>query len=83
MLLPLLALMLQGCSISKEYGLCHARTSQNPSLTGTFKESKRSPNIGRAEALRRSMIAMIEGKNKKLAHPEYWSPFILVGEGAR
>jgi len=52
-------------------------------ITGAFEASNRSPDIGRAEALRESMIAMIEGKDKRLAHPEYWSPFILVGEGGR
>ncbi|GBF28069.1 cell division protein FtsN [bacterium MnTg02] len=51
-------------------------------ITGAFEALKQSPDIGRSEALRRSMIAMIEGKDKQLAHPEYWSPFILVGEGA-
>jgi CHAT domain-containing protein/tetratricopeptide (TPR) repeat protein len=44
-------------------------------------ELKSDPKIGRAEALRRSMLSMIDtGKNYE-AHPTYWAPFVLVGEG--
>jgi CHAT domain-containing protein/tetratricopeptide (TPR) repeat protein len=39
--------------------------------------------VGRAEAVRRSMLAMIESGNQKEAHPAYWAPFIVVGEGSR
>ena len=45
-------------------------------------ELKANPNIGRAEALRRSMVAMIDGGTDAEAHPSAWAPFILVGEGA-
>jgi len=39
--------------------------------------------VGRAEALRRSMLAVINKKNDKFAsHPSYWAPFVVVGEGA-
>jgi CHAT domain-containing protein len=38
-------------------------------------------SVGRAEAMRRSMLAMIESGNQKEAHPAYWAPFIVVGEG--
>ena len=37
------------------------------------------PSIGRAEALRRSMLALVEGGQ---AHPAHWAPFVVVGEGA-
>ena len=38
--------------------------------------------LGRAEALRRSMIAMMENEAKpQYAHPKYWAPFVVVGEG--
>lgn len=40
-------------------------------------------NIGRAEALRRAMLALINSGNPVEAHPAYWAPFILVGEGGR
>ena len=39
-------------------------------------------SIGRAEAMRRSMLAMIESGDPKEAHPAYWAPFIVVGEGS-
>jgi CHAT domain-containing protein len=39
-------------------------------------------NIGRAEAMRQSMLAMIDKGDVYEAHPAYWAPFIVVGEGA-
>jgi CHAT domain-containing protein len=36
--------------------------------------------LGRAEALRRAMLALM-GELRE-AHPAYWAPFIVVGEGA-
>jgi CHAT domain-containing protein/tetratricopeptide (TPR) repeat protein len=38
--------------------------------------------LGRSEALRRSMLTMIQQGELHQAHPVYWSPFIVVGEGA-
>jgi len=48
--------------------------------TGTFDAQSTDPKIGRAEALRRSIRALIAtgGAN---AHPSVWAPFILVGDG--
>jgi CHAT domain-containing protein len=48
---------------------------------GLFSELKRSPDIGRAEALRRSMLALMS-KGGGHAHPGTWAPFVVVGEGA-
>ena len=40
--------------------------------------------IGRAEALRRSMLALsTDQANPHNAHPSVWAPFVLVGEGGR
>ena len=40
------------------------------------------PRIGRAEALRRSMMAILNSpKSKRFAHPMFWAPFVVVGEG--
>ena len=39
-------------------------------------------SVGRAEAMRRSMLAMIETGDAKEAHPAYWAPFVVVGEGS-
>ena len=46
-------------------------------------ELKSDPKIGRAEALRRSMLTMINDRKDYEAHPAFWAPFVLVGEGAR
>lgn len=51
-------------------------------VTGTFDEIRASPAIGRAEALRRAMLKLIVRENEPSAHPAYWAPFVLVGEGA-
>jgi len=37
--------------------------------------------LGRAEALRRAMLAMIEKGDPRQAHPAYWAAFVVVGEG--
>jgi tetratricopeptide (TPR) repeat protein/CHAT domain-containing protein len=50
--------------------------------TSTFDALKKDPAIGRAEALRRAMLAMIEDQsNTWNAYPDYWGPFSIVGEG--
>jgi CHAT domain-containing protein/tetratricopeptide (TPR) repeat protein len=52
--------------------------------TSTFDALKNDPAIGRAEALRRAMLAMIEDpSNPWNAYPDYWAPFSIVGEGGR
>jgi CHAT domain-containing protein len=50
-------------------------------ITKTFDEIEADPKIGRAEALRRSMLALIAADG--FAHPANWAPFVVVGEGAR
>ena len=54
--------------------------------TRAFAELKRDPAIGRAEALRRAMLAAMNdaGRPKTwtpAAHPAVWAPFVIVGEG--
>ena len=49
--------------------------------TQTFAELNASPSIGRAEALRRSMAALINNGEPHEAHPATWAPLALVGEG--
>jgi CHAT domain-containing protein len=51
--------------------------------TKAFAELKAHPEIGRAEALRRSMVELIKHGSAEFAHPAIWAPFVLVGEGAR
>jgi CHAT domain-containing protein len=38
--------------------------------------------IGRAETMRQSMLALIDKGEAYEAHPTYWAPFVVVGEGA-
>ena len=50
--------------------------------TGAFEALKKDPSIGRAEALRRAEIAMLDPSNPaEFAHPLAWAPFVLAGEG--
>ena len=54
--------------------------------TGAFNALRSDPAIGRAEAFRRAMLALIDGADKSPdaaseAHPLYWAPFVVVGEG--
>jgi len=48
--------------------------------TGAVNAMKAEPKIGRAEALRRSIAALI-AKGGDNAHPSVWAPFVLVGNG--
>jgi CHAT domain-containing protein len=50
--------------------------------TGAIKEMKGAPQIGRAEALRRSIAALI-AKGSGSDHPSIWAPFVLVGNGGQ
>jgi CHAT domain-containing protein len=50
-------------------------------ITKAVDELKRDPKIGRSEALRRSMVSMIDTGKEIEAHPAFWAPFVLVGEG--
>jgi formylglycine-generating enzyme required for sulfatase activity/tetratricopeptide (TPR) repeat protein/CHAT domain-containing protein len=49
------------------------------SAVGAMSSEK---GVGRAEALRRAMLAMIDKGEPYEAHPAYWAPFVVVGEGA-
>lgn len=50
-------------------------------ITQMFAEAEKG--IGRAEALRRSMLALIDHPTDKLLrHPAMWAPFVVVGEGS-
>jgi len=49
----------------------------------TFAEMRKSGAVGRAEALRRAMLALMSDDQRPwTAHPAVWAPFVVVGAGA-
>ena len=50
--------------------------------TGAMAAMREAPAIGRAEALRRSVSALIARRNG-WDHPSVWAPFVLAGNGER
>lgn len=51
--------------------------------TETFRALAADRAIGRAEGLRRSMAALLEDREPSFAHPMFWAPFVIAGEGGR
>ena len=51
-------------------------------ITNAMSTMAADKSVGRAEAMRRSMLALIDKGDPIEAHPAYWAPFIIVGEGA-
>jgi CHAT domain-containing protein len=49
--------------------------------TKTFELYKAQPQLSRAQALRHSMLNLMN--TPAYAHPTFWAPYALVGEGAR
>ncbi|MEM5387781.1 CHAT domain-containing tetratricopeptide repeat protein [Paraburkholderia phymatum] len=57
--------------------------------THLFSFQKEDPTLGRAEALRQTMVAMIDKSGRfkdgkmiaSYAHPLFWAPFALFGDG--
>jgi CHAT domain-containing protein len=60
-------------------------TSARLLTTDVFARQTRDPRLDRATALRQSMLALIggtaEGGAFGYAHPIFWAPFLLVGDG--
>jgi CHAT domain-containing protein/tetratricopeptide (TPR) repeat protein len=49
----------------------------------TFGILADNPSIGRAEAVRRAMLAYLSDTSEdRNAYPSYWAPFSVIGEGA-
>jgi CHAT domain-containing protein len=51
-------------------------------VTYAVGSTARDSTLGRAAALRSAMLTMIDGTDARQAHPYFWAPFIVVGEGA-
>jgi CHAT domain-containing protein len=51
-------------------------------ITTAARDMAGDPKVGRAEALRRSMLALLDKGAAEEAHPAFWAPFVVVGEGA-
>ena len=47
--------------------------------TAMFREYASGGALGKAEALRRAQTAL--RARKETAHPFFWAPFVLVGDG--
>ncbi|MGA7324297.1 MAG: CHAT domain-containing tetratricopeptide repeat protein [Rhodomicrobium sp.] len=51
-------------------------------ITGAMSRLAANKSMGRAEAMRQSMFALIDIGEPQEAHPAFWAPFVVVGEGA-
>ena len=51
--------------------------------TGAVTELSKDPGIGRAEAMRRSMVNILDHGGEFDAHPLIWAPFSVIGEGGK
>ncbi|MBL8709487.1 MAG: CHAT domain-containing protein [Rhodospirillaceae bacterium] len=59
--------------------------------TGVFQRQRDDPRLSKAMALQQSMLALMDGPGARMpngsplfsyAHPIFWAPFSLVGDGA-
>ena len=50
-------------------------------ITGAMSRLAANKSMGRAEAMRQSMLALIDKGEPREAHPAFWAPFVTVGEG--
>ncbi len=52
--------------------------------SGMIAALETDPRIGRAEALQRSMLAILDDADAdaRMIHPAYWAPFLIAGDGA-
>ena len=50
-------------------------------ITAAVSALTKEPRIGRGEALRRAMLALIDKGATHQSQPAYWAPFVVVGEG--
>jgi CHAT domain-containing protein len=48
--------------------------------SNAFSQVGANPEIGRAEAMRRAMITLMNDDDDFYAHPASWAPFTVFGE---
>ena len=59
-------------------------SSATVSLTTAMLQAyEADQSLGKAEAHRRSMLALMNSRGGEFAHPFFWAPFVVVGEGDR
>lgn len=51
--------------------------------TRAFDLLARQPDVGKAEAVRRAMVSLIDDPSLAYAHPSVWAPFAVAGEAGR
>jgi CHAT domain-containing protein len=51
-------------------------------ITGAVGRMASDKGVGRAEAMRQAMLALIDKGEAYETHPAFWAPFVVVGEGA-
>jgi len=49
-------------------------------IPATLRAARAAPAVGRAEALRRASLAILDDPTLGAANPAFWAPFTLVGE---
>ena len=53
-------------------------------MTGAFAALTSNPKLSHGEAMRQSMLTMIDNpQHPEWADPKYWAPFVVVGEPAK
>ena len=65
-------------------------TSARKLVTGIFQEQNGGAKLSRSQALRRSMLNLMDKENfidettgriaASYAHPLFWAPFVIVGD---
>jgi CHAT domain-containing protein len=54
-----------------------------PLTTYMINEYAKNPTLGKAQAQRKAMLSLMNSnENPEYAHPVFWAPFVVVGEGS-
>jgi CHAT domain-containing protein len=54
-----------------------------PLTTAMLRAYESAPTVGKAQAHRTAVLELMARERGRYAHPFYWAPFVVVGEGAR